>query len=652
MQRNTLAALIAGLFTLPVQAQDVSTAIPLLDEIVVTATRTTTPDVLATYASEVHTRNMIEKSGATTLYDYLAQHTSVNVMPSYGNRDTPLIDMRGYGLSNGYQNIVVSVDGRRLNNIDGAPQLLGSIPLADIDRIEITKGSGSVMFGDGATAGAIQIYTRAHTGVSIEASLGNQGGRDLMATAGLNQEKISLSVTAKYSGLNGASDPDTTGNRDASSNKTWRGSLELRPLEHLKFDLDTSSARIDARFPSPLTQTQFENNPAQVGSNPWVTPPNSYNQQLLNSDQWGLGVAADLSDNLKLAAKHNSENKLSNFVSYASISEYDYTSDDLALQYHGTQFDLTTGVQTFDGTRASASDNTRKDNTGWYAQSQTHLGDTTVSAGARSEKVAYTYTPATGLGLAADHNLYAWDLGVNQRLDDRLSLFANYDRAFQAPDIDRFFFTDFSFFPPVTSFNGFIKPATSHTLNLGLNQVTTTNRLKVTLFHTKLDNEIYFDPLTWNNTNLDKTHKYGLELQDTWKATDTLTASLNYAYTRAIIDQASRNSAYDGKDLPGVPRHSVTLGLGWQATPASHVQLTQTWRSEAYAANDFANNFTQKQADYLSTDLAYRHVQGGFEYFAAVTNLFDHKNGMWISDNNIYPVNFTRTWRLGMKATF
>ena len=89
MQRTSLAALAAGLFTLPVQAED----IPTLDAIIVTATRIPTADVLAPYASEVHTRSAIEASGATTLYEYLAQHSSVNVMPSSGNRFTPKLDI-------------------------------------------------------------------------------------------------------------------------------------------------------------------------------------------------------------------------------------------------------------------------------------------------------------------------------------------------------------------------------------------------------------------------------------------------------------------------------------------------------------------------------------------------------------------------------
>ncbi len=69
------------------------------------------------------------------------------------------IDLRGYGIGDGYQNIVVSVNGRKLNNIDMVTQLLSSIPVESIDKIEIVKGSGSVQYGDGANAGAINIIT-------------------------------------------------------------------------------------------------------------------------------------------------------------------------------------------------------------------------------------------------------------------------------------------------------------------------------------------------------------------------------------------------------------------------------------------------------------------------------------------------------------
>jgi len=640
MQRTPLAALnaglfIAGLFTLPVQAQE----IPTLEEIFVTATRIPTSDVIAPYASEVHTRRMIEESGAATLYGYLAQHSSVAVLPSYGNRYTPLLDMRGYGGDSGYQNIVVSLDGRRLNNIDGVPQLLGAIPLADIDRIEITKGSGSVLFGDGATAGSIQIHTRPHEGVSVQAAAGNFGALAGTVTAGLKNERVSLSASADYASQDGYSDSDVGGHKDASSNRTWRGVLELRPVDRVKLGLDLASTRIDTRYIGPLTQAEFAADPRQNGGN-------TYTHQRIESDTWRVLAGLELSRNWSLSASHSREDKLSDFITYSSKSDYDYSADDLALQYRGSAFDLTAGVQTFDGTRLGATDRTRQDNTGWYAQGQYRFGVTTLSAGARAENVAYTYSPSAGAVLKADHNLSAWDIGVNHRLDERLTLFANYNRAFQAPDIDRFFVWG-------GGFNAFIAPETSSTLNIGLNHVTPNNRLKLTLFRANLNNEIYYNADTFTNTNLDKSHKYGLELQDTWRATETLTASLNYAWTRAIIDHENDGGgAFDGKDLPGVPRHGATLGLGWQATPATHLQITHAWRASAYAADDFANVFAQKQAAYQSTDVALRYRVKDIEWLAAVDNLFEHKNGMWISNDAIYPVNFTRNWRLGMKATF
>jgi iron complex outermembrane receptor protein len=662
MQRNTLAALHvvlfnAGLFTLPVQAQD----IPLLDEILVTATRIPTSDILATYASEVHSRKAIEQSGSATLYDYLAHHTSVNMQPGYGNRDSPLIDIRGYGISDGYQNVVVTLDGRRLNNIDGAPQLLGAIPLRDIDRIEITKGSGSVLFGDGATAGSIQIYTRPHKGASIDGSLGSFGQRNLTATSGVSSERISLSASANYSGKGGYSEQDPTGNKDASSNRTWRGSLALRPNSRVNLSLDGSSNIIDARFPSPLSQDMFNANPRQLGANLYTTPVDAYSHQYMKSDLWRLGGSVNLTQDWSISAHHSREDKFSDFITSGYAYRYDNIGDEVAAQFRGGSLDFTIGMQTFDGTRMDRngwSDNdTRKLNTGWFMQAQVRQGETTYSVGVRTEKVDYRFSPLAGSALESSNQLNAWDIGVNHRLDLRTSLFANYNRGFQAPDIDRFF-NLFS-----GSFNGFIAPAVSHTLNLGFNHVTKANRLKATLFRVDLDNEIYYfdtgNTYTSYNTNLDKTHKYGFEIRDDWRATENLTASGNYAYTRAIIDHENDGAgSFNGKDLPGVPRHTASLSLEWQATAAAQVHLTHAWRGGSIATGDFANALSQRQRVYQSTDVALRYRSGRFEWFGGVDNMFEHKNGLWVKSVNypgtaeIYPVNFTRVWRLGLKAEF
>jgi len=238
---------------------------------------------------------------------------------------------------------------------------------------------------------------------------------------------------------------------------------------------------------------------------------------------------------------------------------------------------------------------------------------------------------------------------VNHQLNAHLSLFANYNQAFQAPDIDRFF--NFG-----GSFNGFITPAISRTVNLGLNHVTPNNRLKVTLFRSDLDNEIYYfksGPWTGFNTNIDKSHKYGLELQNTWRVSEPFSVNLNYTFTRAIIDRENEGGGtYDGKDLPGVSKHSANLRLAYRFSPATSVSLSHVWRSSNLAAEDFSNSFTQKQAAYQATDIAVRYRLNKLEWFASIDNLFEHANGLWIYDDAIYPVNFTRNWRVGMKASF
>jgi len=134
-----------------------------------------TKEMDATFASESYTAKDIENSHSKNLYDFLNTQTSLTVSPAYGNPFSQYIDMRGYGIENGYENIVITVNGRRLNNIDMSPQLLSSIPLESIKKIEILKGNGSVEYGDGANAGVINIITKDFNGVGFKSYVGSYG---------------------------------------------------------------------------------------------------------------------------------------------------------------------------------------------------------------------------------------------------------------------------------------------------------------------------------------------------------------------------------------------------------------------------------------------------------------------------------------------
>ena len=607
--------------------------------VIVTATRHEFQDTSAPYASEVYSSDDIESSGSTTLYEFLSINTSITVMPSYGNSLAQKIDMRGYGIGDGYQNIVVTVDGHRLNNIDMVPQLLSAIPLSNIERIEITKGSGSVIYGDGATAGAIHIYTRDSIINSASITAGNFGQVSSAITTGLSEENVSLAVTVNNYHHDGYSDPDVSGQKDSADSSNLHAKLTVSPTDDLEFRVVGDRSDLSTRYPGGLTQSEFDDNPAQNSGN-------TYKHQQYETNNIGLGVTADINDNFTLVMDHSDEEKHSDYNTGTWVSDYDYMANDLALSFSQDTVKIITGIQTFEGARKGSSNTTSKDNSGYYVQAHYQWDDTNFSLGGRKEKVDYNYVPTTGTSLTGSHHLSGNDIGVNHRYSEALSIFVNYNRAFQAPDIDRFFNYG-------GAFNTFIDPAQTKTINLGVNHSMTNNKLKLTLFHVDLKNEIYYYSAGSTNTNIDESHKYGVEIQEQHTFGKNLTGSINYAYTRAIIDsEDSGNGTYNGKEVPGVPNHTATLALNYRPSSRSSYSLSHAYRSETYAANDFENSLSQKQRAFNSTDLGYSYQLKKIKLTARISNLFNHANGLWIRNDQVYPVNFTRNVQLGIKTEF
>jgi iron complex outermembrane receptor protein len=641
IHKTALAVALAAAF--PALAQN-NPAQATLPPVIVTANGIPTKDSDATYASEVHDRAAIEASGAASLYDFLAKNTSLNVLPGYGNKNQPLLDMRGYGSEAGSQNLVVVVDGYRLNSIDQAPAYLGGVPLDAIESIEISKGSGSVAFGDGAMSGVIQIRTRAHEGASISLATGSRGAQDINFNAGLSRELFDFSFNANNSKQASLSSADSTGNHDGSDNRAEKADLTLKPTNGLKFFLGGSNANVDTRYANPLSPEQFAADPGQSNG--------IYPHQIYKSNLWRAGAEYEIVSGLTARYMHNAEDK-SSYTSFGGMTPYgfdsNYYSDDLSLAWRSTNFDITGGVQKFKGERLSAYDLTSKDNTAIYLQGVYRIDALSLSAGVRREKVEYGYAPTFGSALNGDHKLNAWDLGVNYRFNEQWSGFANLNQAFQAPDVDRFF-------TYMGTFNGLIEPAKSKNFTIGANHDTTNNRLRVATFYSKLKNEIYFDPFVGENSNIDKSHKYGLEVSDRWQALANLSLYASYTYTQAIIDhEDSGAGAFDGKDVPGVPRNGVTLGATWQPWTDGTLNATYAWRDSAYAISNFQNDQAFRQSPYSSTSLSLRQRWKKIEGFVAVDNLFDQSNGLWVysaytNTNNVYPVDFRRTARVGIKV--
>jgi len=134
-------------------------SVPPLPSVVVTASRFAVPSAEAPIGMTVIDSGQIAASTASNLPELLAQQVGIQVRDNTGSPDRQ-IDLRGFGMS-GDQNTLILLDGRRLNENELASTRLSAIPLASIERVEILRGAGSVLYGGGATAGTIHIITRA-----------------------------------------------------------------------------------------------------------------------------------------------------------------------------------------------------------------------------------------------------------------------------------------------------------------------------------------------------------------------------------------------------------------------------------------------------------------------------------------------------------
>ena len=609
-----------------------------LETITISANPIETDEKKATFTTEVYTKKDIEQSKSKDIYDFLASQTSVNVMPNSGNTFSQSLDMRGYGIENGSQNIVVVVNGRRLNNIDMSPQLLSSIPLESIEKIEILKGSGSVRYGDGANAGVINIITDKKNANYIKGYLGNNTSKGGVVSLGYGNEYVIANAYIDYSSTDGnLKDINSKENDNYIKNKSI--SLVFTPIDSLELSLSRTYSNMNTKYGNPITLEQYKKDPS--------FSPNGFSEQYFSSYVTSASARYDFNQNFWIDANFNDEDKKSYFPTWKQ--DYEYKSFNSSFNYKDDIFKTSIGIDGFKGDRLGSFDTTTKDNIAGFASFELNaIDDLTVSTGIRRENIKYEYNPLGGNNLKQDDYLNAYEFGINYLLDENQSIFANYNRSFQTPDVDRFF--------SYGSFNGFIEPAKVNNYTVGYNNIQENNKLKISLFRANLKNEIYYYDtgsfLTSFNTNIDKSHKYGLEVYDKFLITDKLFTSLNYSYIRAKIDNENEgNGDYNGKDLPGVSKHNLTVGLGYDFYKFSTF-LSHTYKSSAYAYNDFNNNFKQKQEAYHSTDFSVSFNHKNLEIFGKVQNLFDEKNGLWVKDDAIYPVNFERTFFAGMKVSF
>ena len=623
-------------------------------------------DTFAPFSSEVYTQDDIKNSKATNIYDFLSQNTSLSLAPSSGNRFSKKISARGYGLTIGSHNLVVTLNGRRLNNIDTSGPEIAGVNINDIERVEITKGSGSVIYGDSAMAGAIHFYTKKNIQTKISTTSGNYGVSQTSASVGINDEKIDLNISLDNSKHDGFHKAATGGVKDKGKQTKSSIGGTYTTDGGTEISLDLYRTNSDIRYPNYLSDAQFEADPTGSGSG------SRYTYRDAESSTTNFKVKRNWGENFEFTTNRSAIDKESrNFYSYSGATvdnyKYDYKSNDYLLTYTNGDIKIDSGVNIFDGKRTvestsvSSRNTTSKENLGVFSQLQYSRNDSVFTVGARSEKVDYKYRPESGTALSGEYDLNAFDIGINTSLSPNTTIFTNYNHAFQAPLIDRFFI---SATWPATGqvFNGFVRPSKSRTFNIGLNHLTDNSKTKLTLYRSNIKDEMFLCKsnaasdcgLYGDNLNLDKSHKQGLELQNKYVFSPKWSTGLNYAYTIAKIDSDDKGAgALNGKTNPMTSKHNISASVIYSLSNKTNMTLTQKYRSEAFAEEDYANIFTKKQPEYNSTNFNFSYSPNDdLSFTFDVENLFENSYGTRLRDDVIYPGNSTRNIKAGLTYKF
>lgn len=182
MSRKKLATAIAcAVFTGAACASGVSAAeVYELNPVLVTAQRSVTKDMETPAAIEILHADDLQKTGATSVQEALKFSTGI-ITHGQGPRNISQGTMTSKAVIRGVEKgTLVLIDGVPINQ--GGRYNLEDIPVESIDRVEVVRGGGAVLYGSEANGGVINIITKGKRANMVKAGFGNYGIQNYAAS--------------------------------------------------------------------------------------------------------------------------------------------------------------------------------------------------------------------------------------------------------------------------------------------------------------------------------------------------------------------------------------------------------------------------------------------------------------------------------------
>ncbi len=630
MRRTLICIFVVMFFAGNVLSEQVKTV--ELEPIVVTPYR---------YGQSIHnisgsitvlTEDDLQNTNATTALDAIRVIPGINVRDYFGNNVTSSIDIRGFGEQSAMNSLVL-VDGRRMNEVDQSGVDWTQIPIEQISRIEILRGgSGSVLYGDNAVSGVINIITKKGQGkLKFEADA-EYGSFDM------NAQKTVLSGSFnRFSYWAAASRRATHGYRANSHFKNQHASSKI------EYDVtDNLSAAISAGYndnnygmPGALSRAnidEFGRRHTEFADD--YSKNKSY--YIHASIRQGVYDATDI----LLDFVYRKKDSYSNFIGAnlgwnpfvrSEIDTYGLTPRlTIDAPVFGFENKLLAGADmywydnrsdTYDISDVLADyTKVKKFTTGFYFHDDISLMDRLkIAGGYRYETARYSFDDMT---LASSEktrpNQRAYSIGVSYNYADFSNLFFNANRSFRFPATDEYFTWG--------SLDMDLKTQTSRNYEAGINhQFNEKLNTNISAYIMNLKNELYYNPtggaFGWGaNENYDKTRRQGIEASLKYEVFKNLDLKGGYSYAKSTF----REGDYKGKDVPMVPRHKLNLGAGFKIFDALKLNLDGSFVDNRYFINDQGNNF-KRLGSYFTLDSNLSYYYKELHLMVGVNNILDRE---------------------------
>jgi len=628
-----------------------------LEEYSVTAYRFGVANLDVPANSTIIDRARIENSTASNVAELLQQEANIINRSTQGSSALSELAMRGFG-ENSQQRVLVIVDGQRFNRSDMGALNWQQIAVANIESVEVLRGSHSAIYGNNAVAGVIKITTKKvakENTASGSVTVGNYGMYKLNGNFSVRYEDYFLTgnVNRFYE----------DGYRDNSRNWTNSYNLSLGKdfSESTRLVLTGNYADSKFQLPGGLSWAQFNDNPRQS-----VNPDDFVDMKTTLSTAT-FTTSSDFGEG-EIGIGANTRNMKNHMTSWFSYSKNDQWAITVTPRYKFNISDDAHVIVGFDGlydnveyrgftsgsfsSVSSTGDLYRTSFAPYIAGDITPIENLTLTAAFRYEAAK---TSANYIDSMNAYNEDVWqdgfaaNFGVNYKLDKNSSVFFRFDQLYRYPNLDEI--ASYQGYLMPIPFNKDLDPEVGQNYEIGYKYMDENWTAVANLFVQYLKNEIAYDGMvTFMNMNLDETLRYGFDAE--LRYDDDFWGASMYA---SIVKSEFLNGINKGKEVPLVPMfHGVVAAY---VKPLEWVTFTVrgNFFDEQFSGSDFGNEFKKIPA-YATLDFQadIRFCRYGSVFFA-IENALDKKYvGMAFASawgDTVHP-GIGRTLKAGLRFQF